>query len=48
VPEDRQRHGLVKSYSVADNLVLNDYYERPFAKSPNAAELQGRCCATCW
>src|SRR5512139_3065141 len=39
VPEDRQRHGLVKSYSVADNLVLNDYYERPYAQEPNAAEL---------
>ncbi len=41
VPEDRQRHGLVKSYSVADNLVLNDYYERPYAKAPNMAELPG-------
>jgi ABC-type uncharacterized transport system ATPase subunit len=41
IPEDRQRHGLVMAYSVADNLVLNDYYERPFAKAPNAAELPG-------
>ncbi len=41
VPEDRQRHGLVKPYSVADNLVLNDFYERPFAKEPNLAELPG-------
>jgi ABC-type uncharacterized transport system ATPase subunit len=41
VPEDRQRHGLVRLYSVADNLVLNDYYERPFAKEPNLAELPG-------
>jgi ABC-type uncharacterized transport system ATPase subunit len=41
VPEDRQRHGLVKDYSVADNLVLNDFYERPFAKEPNVAELPG-------
>lgn len=39
VPEDRQRHGLVKPYTVADNLILNDYYERPFAKEPNAAQL---------
>ncbi len=39
VPEDRQRYGLVSLYSVADNLVLNDYYERPFAKEPNLAEL---------
>ncbi len=32
VPEDRQEHGLVLSYSVADNLVLNRYYQRPFAR----------------
>ena len=41
VPEDRQRHGMVKLYSVADNLVLNDYYERPYASEPNLAELPG-------
>ncbi|WP_437588580.1 ABC transporter ATP-binding protein [Sorangium sp. So ce1000] len=31
VPEDRQRHGLVLSYSIADNLVLCTYHEAPFA-----------------
>ncbi len=31
IPEDRQRHGLVLSYSVADNMVLCNYYVRPFA-----------------
>ena len=31
VPEDRQRDGLVLSYPVADNLVLNTYYLQPFA-----------------
>ena len=31
VPEDRQRDGLVLSYPVADNLVLNTYYVPPFA-----------------
>ncbi len=31
VPEDRQEHGLVLSYSCADNLVLNRYYQPPFA-----------------
>ncbi|MEW5869044.1 MAG: ABC transporter ATP-binding protein [Chloroflexota bacterium] len=30
IPEDRQRHGLVLSYSVADNLVLCTYYLPPF------------------
>jgi len=32
VPEDRQRDGLVLSFSVADNLVLNTYYQPPFSK----------------
>lgn len=32
VPEDRQRDGLILSFSVADNLVLNTYYEPPFAQ----------------
>lgn len=31
VPEDRQQDGLVLSFPVADNLVLNTYYEPPFA-----------------
>jgi ABC-type uncharacterized transport system ATPase subunit len=31
IPEDRQRDGLVLSYSVADNLVLQTYYRPPFA-----------------
>jgi simple sugar transport system ATP-binding protein len=30
IPEDRQRHGLVLSYTVADNMVLCDYYKPPF------------------
>src|SRR3990172_5589328 len=42
VPEDRQRDGLVLSFSVADNLVLNTYYEPPFAKGVvlNQAEIE--------
>jgi ABC-type uncharacterized transport system ATPase subunit len=32
VPEDRHKHGLVLTYPVADNLVLCDYYHRPFAQ----------------
>lgn len=31
VPEDRQKHGLVLGYSIADNEVLNTYYQPPFA-----------------
>jgi len=32
VPEDRQRDGLVLSFPVEDNLVMNTYYVPPFAK----------------
>jgi len=32
VPEDRQKDGLVLSFTVAENLVLNTYYETPFAR----------------
>ncbi|KGN37704.1 ABC transporter ATP-binding protein [Knoellia subterranea] len=31
VPEDREKHGIVGGYSIADNLVLNRYDEEPFA-----------------
>jgi general nucleoside transport system ATP-binding protein len=31
VPEDRQKHGLVLSFPVRDNLVLCSYYMSPFA-----------------
>jgi general nucleoside transport system ATP-binding protein len=32
IPEDRQKHGLVLSYTVADNMVLSTYYQEPFAR----------------
>ena len=32
IPEDRQRHGMVLSYTVADNMVLCDYYQPRFSK----------------
>lgn len=32
IPEDRQRHGLVMTYPLTDNLVLCTYYQRPFAR----------------
>jgi ABC-type uncharacterized transport system ATPase subunit len=35
VPEDRQQDGLVLTFPVADNLVLNTYYVPPFAKGVN-------------
>lgn len=39
VPEDRLRFGLVKPFSVADNLILNDYYEAPYAEAPDTPQL---------
>jgi general nucleoside transport system ATP-binding protein len=32
IPEDRQRHGLVLSYSISDNMALCDYYHPPFSQ----------------
>jgi general nucleoside transport system ATP-binding protein len=31
IPEDREKHGLVMAYSLADNMVLNNYYMKPYA-----------------
>jgi len=35
VPEDRHKHGLVLSYPIDDNLVLQTYYQAPFANGLN-------------
>lgn len=32
IPEDRQRHGLILSFPIHDNLMLCTYYKDPFAK----------------
>ena len=32
VPEDRQKRGLVLEYSLAENLVLESYYQQPFSQ----------------
>jgi len=32
VPEDRLRHGLVTSFTVAENAVLDSYYDAPFSR----------------
>jgi simple sugar transport system ATP-binding protein len=32
IPEDREADGLVKSYPVVDNIILNSYYRPPFAR----------------
>ncbi|MFL6205879.1 MAG: ABC transporter ATP-binding protein [Acidimicrobiales bacterium] len=33
VPEDRGKHGIVGPFTIADNLVLNRYRRRPFARN---------------
>ena len=32
IPEDREKHGLVGSYTIAENMVLNRYYRAPFSR----------------
>lgn len=32
IPEDRQESGLVLDFTVAENMILDSYYERPFSK----------------
>jgi simple sugar transport system ATP-binding protein len=33
IPEDREKHGLVMPYTIADNLVLNRYYRAPYSRN---------------
>ncbi len=33
IPEDREKHGLVMSYTIADNMVLNRYYRAPYSRN---------------
>ena len=32
IPEDRQKTGLVMDFTIADNLIIKDYYNEPFAE----------------
>ena len=32
IPEDRQKHGLVLQYSIAENMVIKSYYTKDFQK----------------
>jgi len=38
IPEDRQKHGLVLSFPIYDNLVLSTYYLAPYARGVNMQE----------
>ncbi len=42
VPEDRQRDGLVLAYPLTANIVLNTYYQQPFAKNGVVNEAEVR------
>jgi general nucleoside transport system ATP-binding protein len=47
VPEDRHAFGMVDGYSIADNLVLNTYYQPPYARgiSVNRAAIDANAVA---
>jgi simple sugar transport system ATP-binding protein len=34
IPEDRQRAGMIASFTVAENMVLDTYYDRRFSRGP--------------
>src|SRR5690606_39025567 len=40
IPEDRQRHGLILSFPIHDNLMLCTYYKEPFARGVSLQEKQ--------
>ena len=50
VPADRHRFGLVLSFPLTDNIVLNDYhaapYARGFVRADDAIEARARACVT--
>ena len=31
IPEDRQKHGMVSDFSVAENCILKNYYQKPYS-----------------
>jgi simple sugar transport system ATP-binding protein len=35
IPEDRQRMGLIPDFTIAENMVLDSYYNAPFSNGPN-------------
>ncbi|MBE2193368.1 MAG: ABC transporter ATP-binding protein [Anaerolinea sp.] len=41
IPEDRHRYGMVRTFPVAENLVLNSYFRNPFAVFPTLKEFPG-------
>ena len=33
IPEDRHKHGLVLDFTVSENMVLNNYYKKPYTQN---------------
>lgn len=33
IPQDRHKHGLVLNYPIAENMVLQTYYQKPYSKN---------------
>jgi len=33
IPEDRQKHGLVKEFTIAENIALKNYYKAPYTRN---------------
>jgi len=33
IPEDRQKHGLVMEFTLGENMVLKEYYSKPYSKN---------------
>ena len=48
IPENREKHGLVSTYSIADNLVLNRYDEDDFSNGFVRDAGAGRANAARW
>lgn len=42
IPEDRRRDGLILTFPIYDNLVLNTYYKQPFARGPQVQSIAVR------
>ena len=40
IPEDRHEHGMVDSYPIADNLILNTYRNKPFSRGISMQEAE--------
>ena len=33
IPEDRQKSGVIANFTVSENKILNDYYQKPFSSN---------------